>query len=133
MGGGRNTIERGQPNLCGAWPAATTVTPPCWPPRCSICQLYLRAAAILARRAVPPGDNNMEVEHVRAAGEEFRVYPVPYFKVRNPFLRRWAGLVLVSLAEAMQHTENRKEMEISTIFAGQVGQYIRRVYVNMAI
>jgi hypothetical protein len=63
----------------------------------------------------------------------FRVYPVPYFKVRNPFLRRWAGLVLVSLAEAMQHTENRKEMEISTAFAGQVGQYIRRVYVNMAI
>jgi hypothetical protein len=33
----------------------------------------------------------------------------------------------------MQHTENRKEMEISTAFAGQVGQYIKRVYVNMAI
>jgi len=63
----------------------------------------------------------------------FRVYPVPYFKVRNPFLRRWAALVLVSLAEAMQHTENRKEMEISTAFAGQVGQYIRRLYENMAI
>jgi len=63
----------------------------------------------------------------------FRVYPVPFFKVRNPFLRRWAGLVLVSLAEAMQHTENRKEMEISTAFAGQVGQYIKRIYVNMAI
>jgi hypothetical protein len=42
-------------------------------------------------------------------------------------------LVLVSLAEAMQHTENRKEMEISTAFAVQVGQYIKRVYVNMAI
>jgi hypothetical protein len=75
----------------------------------------------------------MEVQHARPAGEVFRVYPVPYFKVRNPFVRRWAGLVLVSLAEAMQHTENRKEMEISTAFAGQVGQYIKRVYVNMAI
>jgi hypothetical protein len=48
-------------------------------------------------------------------------------------MRRWAGLVLVSLAEAMQHTENRKELEISTAFAGQVGQYVKRIYVNMAI
>jgi hypothetical protein len=39
----------------------------------------------------------------------------------------------MSLAEAMQHTENRKSLEISTAFAGQVGQYIKRVYVNMAI
>jgi hypothetical protein len=96
-------------------------------------KLYLRAASILAGRAVPPGENNMEVLHARPAGEVFRVYPVPFFKVRNPFMRRWAGLVLVSLAEAMQHTENRREMEISTNFAGQVGQYIKRIYVNMAI
>ena len=49
------------------------------------------------------------------------------------FMRRWAELILMSLAEAMQHTENRKSLEISTAFAGQVGQYIRRVYINMAI
>jgi hypothetical protein len=96
-------------------------------------KLYIRAANILAGRAVPPGVDNMEVQHARPAGEVFRVYPVPYFKVRNPFLRRWAGLILVSIAEAMQHTENRREVEISTNFAGQVGQYIHRVYTNMAI
>lgn len=96
-------------------------------------KLYLRAANILAGRAVPSGERNMEVQHVRPAGEVFRVYPVPFFKVRNPFMRRWAELVLVSLAEAMQHTENRKEMEVSTAFAGLVGQYIRRIYENMAI
>lgn len=107
------------------------------PPSINTCKrvhkLYLRAANILAGRAVPSGVDNMEVHHARPAGEVFRVYPVPYFKVRNPFLRRWAGLVLVSLSEAMQHTENRKEMEISTSFAGQVGQYVKRVYTNMAI
>jgi len=96
-------------------------------------KLYLRAANILAGRAVPPGHDNMEIRHARPTGEVFRVYPVPFFKVRNPFLKRWAGLILVSLSEAMQHTENRREMEISTNFAGTVGQYIRRVYVNMAI
>ncbi|MEO0531946.1 MAG: hypothetical protein AAF266_15435, partial [Planctomycetota bacterium] len=107
------------------------------PPSINTCKrihkLYLRAANILAGRAVAPGDDNMEAFHSQPAGEVFRVYPVPYFKVRNPFLRRWSGMVLVSLAEAMQHTENRKEMEISTAFAGQVGQYMRRVYVNMSV
>ncbi|QDT70488.1 hypothetical protein MalM25_34360 [Planctomycetes bacterium MalM25] len=107
------------------------------PPSINTCKrvhkLYLRAANILAGRAVAPGTDNMEALHSRPAGEVFRVYPVPFFKVRNPFLRRWSAMVLVSLAEAMQHTENRKEMEISTAFAGQVGQYLRRVYVNMAI
>jgi hypothetical protein len=48
-------------------------------------------------------------------------------------MRRWAELILMSLAEAMQHTENRKSLEISSAFAGQVGQYIKRVYINMAI
>lgn len=107
------------------------------PPSINTCKrihkLYLRAANVLAGRSVAPGEDNMEVLHARPAGEVFRVYPVPYFKVRNPFLRRWAGLVLVSLSEAMQHTENRKELEISTAFAGQVGQYVKRVYTNMAI
>jgi hypothetical protein len=107
------------------------------PPSINTCKrihkLYLRAASILAGRAVPPGENNMEIHHARPAGEVFRVYPVPYFKVRNPFLRRWAGWILVSVAEAMQHTENRRELEISTAFAGQVGQYVKRVYANMAI
>lgn len=96
-------------------------------------KLYLRAGSILAGRAVPSGERNMEVQHVRPAGDVFRVYPVPFFKVRNPFLKRWAELVLLSLAEAMQHTENRKEVEISTAFAGLVGQYLRRVYDNMSI
>jgi hypothetical protein len=96
-------------------------------------KLYVRAGNILAGRAVPPGENNMEVAHARPAGEVFRVFPVPFFLVRNPFMRRWAEMILMSLAEAIQHTENRKSLEISTNFAGQVGQYIKRVYINMAI
>jgi hypothetical protein len=96
-------------------------------------KLYIRAANILAGRAVPPGENNLEVIHSRPSGEVFRVFPVPFFLVRNQFMRRWAELILISLAEAMQHTENRKSMEISTAFAGQVGQYLKRVYTNMAI
>src|SRR3954465_4483896 len=96
-------------------------------------KLFVRAGNILAGRAVPPGENNMEVAHAGPAGEVFRVFPVPFFMVRNQFMRRWAEMILMSLAEAMQPTENRKSLEISTNFAGQVGQYIRRVYINMSI
>jgi len=95
-------------------------------------KLYVRLAQILASRAVPPHELNIETQHVQPAGEVFRVFPVPYFKVRSPFLKRWAELIMIMMAEAMQHTENRKSMEISTNFAGQVGQYMTRVYRNMA-
>jgi hypothetical protein len=96
-------------------------------------RLYIRAGQILAGNAVPSGQNNMETMHVNPGGEVFKVYPVPFFKVRNRFLKRWANWIMMSLAEAMQHTENRKAMEISTLFAGSVGQYFTRVYQNMAI
>lgn len=96
-------------------------------------KLYLRLASILAGRAIPPGQNNMETEHVRPAGEVFMVYPCPYWNVRNRFMFQWSTWIMMMISEMMQHTENRKEIEISTMFAGDVGQYPKRVYTNMAI
>lgn len=96
-------------------------------------KLYLRLGSILAGRAIPPGQNNMETEHVRPAGEVFLVYPCPYFNVRNRYMYQWATWLLMMISEMMQHTENRKEIEISTIFAGDVGQYAKRIYTNMAV
>ncbi len=95
-------------------------------------KLYVRLGQMLQARAVPPGENNMESQHVQPAGEIFKVYPVPYFLVRNTFMKRWAEMIMIMISEAMQHTENRKQLEISTGFAGQVGQYLQRVYRNMA-
>lgn len=96
-------------------------------------KLYLRASQILTGRAIPPGELNLETQHVNPGGEVFRVYPIPYFRVRNVYLRRWAGYSMMALSEAMQHTENRKAVEISTGFAGQIGQYFTRIYQNMAV
>jgi len=95
-------------------------------------KLYIRLTQILESRAVPPGELNMETTHIQPAGEIFKVFPVPFFQVRNLFLRRQAELVMMMISEAMQHTENRKNMEISTDFAGTVGQYMTRVYRNLA-
>jgi hypothetical protein len=105
------------------------------PPSINTCirvhKLYVRLSQILGARALAPSEPNMESWHVHPAGDMFRVYPIPYFLVRNVFMKRWAGWMFCALSEAMQHTENRKEMEISTNFAGQVGQYAFRVYKNM--
>lgn len=96
-------------------------------------KLYVRCKQILAGRAVPYNVEQMETIHSRPAGEVFRVYPVPFFRVRSPFLRRWAEWMLMCLCECMQDTENRKELEITVGFAGRIGQYPSRVYRNMAI
>lgn len=95
-------------------------------------KLITRARAILGGRQVPPATPDMEAIHVSPAQMVHLVYPIPFFKVRNRFLKQYAGLILVALSEAMQHTENRKPFEISTTFAGTIGQYFHRVYRLMA-
>lgn len=107
------------------------------PPSVNTCirvhRLYLRLLNVLASRAIPPGQPNMETEHVRPAGSIFLVYPVPFFNVRNPYMFSWCNWIMMMLSEMMQHTENRKEIEISTTFSADIGQYMKRVYTNMAV
>lgn len=107
------------------------------PPSINTClrihKLYVRVTHLLDANSIRSGELNLEALHSRPAGEVFRVFPVPYFKARNPFLRRYSGLALVALAEMMQHTENRKEMEISQGFASSIHKYFKRIYTNMAM
>ena len=115
------------------WHADSRVsTPPSINTLTRIHKLCTRARSILAARAVPSGTPNMESAHAVPAPEQFLVYPTPYFKVRNQWLKQYAGLILLSLTEAMQHQENARPIEISQSFAGQFGQYIQRVYRTMA-
>ena len=95
-------------------------------------KLITRARSILSGRQVPPGMANFESTHVSPAEQEFVIYPVPYFRVRNPWMKEYCGLVLAALSEAFQNTENTKAYEISTAFSGLIGQYLHRVYRLMA-
>lgn len=108
-------------------------TPPSINTLTRIHRLYVRCGQVLTGRAIPFNRPNLETPHSSPAGEIFRVYPVPYFKVANPYLKRWATWILMALADAMQHTENAKSVEISVSFASDVGKYLDRVYQNMAI
>lgn len=96
-------------------------------------RLYESSSRLLVGRMVPHNVPDMEAKHIQTGGDVFRAHPCPYFLVRNPYLRRWAGYIMLMISEAMQHTENRRPIEISEDFAGLMGQYLRRVYREMAI
>ena len=94
-------------------------------------RLVIRVRQIIAARSVPHNEPMFEADHVSPAAIPFILYPAPFFKLRNPFLRRWSGLALNLLAEMMQHTENRRSHEISVDFGAMVGRYMARIYGNM--
>lgn len=95
-------------------------------------KLVVRGRTILASRAVPENKPNFEAVHATPAREDFLIFPCPIFRVRSMWLKEWAGLTMNAISEACQHTENAKEYEISTSFAGLIGQYLQRIYVRMA-
>lgn len=94
--------------------------------------LYVRTGSILQGRARKDSDLLFESTHSTPALEVFRVYPVPYFKVRSAWLKRWCELVLRCIGEMMQHSENSRSDEITIHFAEVVGKYMARIYINMA-
>lgn len=122
-------------NLCAImWhPDARLRTPPSINTLTRIHKLCTRARSILAARAIPSATLNMETAHALPSPEVQLVYPTPYFKVRNEWLKDYAQYVLLALTDALQHQENAKPLEISMDFAGLVGQYIKRVYKRMAV
>lgn len=95
-------------------------------------KLIIRARSILSARAVAPGTPRFEAVHATPSREPFIIFPVPYWRARNPWLKEWCGLILNAIGEACQHTENGNAYEISTDFAGLIGQYLQRVYVREA-
>lgn len=96
-------------------------------------KLITRARTILGSRDVESGEFRMEPVHSSPAQLEFLIYPVPFFKVRNGWMKQYCGLILAALTEAYQHTDNRIAFEISTQFSGTLGQYLHRVYRLMAV
>lgn len=121
-------------NLCAVmWHADSRLrTPPSINTITRVHRLCVRARALLAANAVPANVTFMEPAHAIPAPEEHLVYPVPYFNVRNQFMKRWCNLGLLALTEAMQHQENARPLQFSVTFSGQIGQYLQMIYRDMA-
>ncbi len=114
-------------------PDADLRSPPSIDCLTNIHKLICRARQILGARGVPPGQATMQLAHVAPASEDHLVFPVPYFLMRNQWIKEYTGYILAALAEAMQHTENRMPFTFSTNFAVDITQLFQKVYVQMAM
>ena len=74
-------------------------TPPSINTLTRIHKLVLRSRTILSGRDVEPGELNMESIHASPSKQVFLMFPTPYFKVRNPHLKQYCGLI----RDAMTH------------------------------
>ena len=108
-------------------------TPPSVNTLVRIHKLCVRIRSILFTRAVPAGTPNLEPNHAVPAAEAFLIFPSPFFKVRNPWMKEYAQLAMLALTEAFQHSENSRPLEISEAFAGLFGQYFARIYRSFAL
>lgn len=108
-------------------------TPPSINTLLRVHKLYVRAGQILQGRALPANVPMFEPLHTTPSEEVFRVFPVPYFKVRNSFMRSWCQDGLRLLSDCFQHTENRRQFDITELFSARVGQYLTRIYGRMAV
>lgn len=108
------------------------VTPPTYNTLLRIHQLVKRARQLVASRTQDYGEAAFEVQHVSPAGEIFKVWPVPFFKVRNKALHRWARYTLYCITELFQHTQNRRTLVTYPEVGARIGGYLNKVYFEMA-
>jgi hypothetical protein len=91
-------------------------------------QMCTRARQILAGRSVPENETLLEATHAIPATQEHILHPVPYFKVRNEWLKEYCMLSLITMTEMIQHTDNQREIDVTEAFTLKVSSYIRRIY-----
>lgn len=96
-------------------------------------KMCVRVRDVLAARSVSSGTPKMESDHAKPAPEVFKVYPVPFFKVNNSWLKTYCQYALIALSDAMQMVENVDHFDISEVFAVRFGQYFNRIYEQIAI
>ena len=92
-----------------------------------------RARTLLQTGAVPANQSMLRTQHAAPTPQDHLVFPVPFFKVRNTYMKSWCELALTALTEAMQHSDNVRPFDFTMEFAGQIGQYFQRIYRDMAV
>ena len=97
-------------------------------------QLVVVGRKRLNDRAVNFSDRRMDAQHASPANKTFLVYPVPFFgeRIRNADAREYCELMLLTISEMMQHSDNDFDLEISSSFAAMVGERLQRILVLIA-
>ncbi|QGJ71053.1 Hypothetical protein PBC10988_27560 [Planctomycetales bacterium 10988] len=98
----------------------------------TVAKLCYRGRDILSGRVVRFHDDLFRAGHASPAPQPFTIHPVPYFCVKNPWLKEYDYLTLLLLSEAMQHTNNEIAHEITEEFAGRMGEFLQRILILLA-
>lgn len=98
----------------------------------TVAKLCYRGRDILSGRVVKFSEAMFRGGHATPAKQPFVIHPVPYFQVKNPWLKEYDYLALMLLSEAMQHTNNEIPHEITEEFAGRMGEFLQRILVLLA-
>lgn len=95
--------------------------------------LYVRMQQLLEAYTIPHNQSQMEPVHVSPAGHIWKVWPVPFYNVRNDMIRDWAAMIMYGISELFQHSENATEMDFGPRLRSVIDPYLKRVYQEMAI
>lgn len=112
-------------------PEASLSKPPTFNVVNDVHMLYKRGAKLLTNKAVPENKLNFEPGHSTPPTEVFKVFPVPYFTVRNKWMKRWCGMALRGIGHMMQHNENLISDNISVAFARSTMSFLFWIYKDM--
>lgn len=116
-----------QPDVWKSTPPQTSYFPQ------SVGKAVDRFRAILNGAMVPPGQADLRTVSTGMNPQPFLIYPIPYFRVRNPWAKQWASYFLTALQEAMIHANNLDSLQINSDLASTLSQYTDLVYRELAI
>lgn len=95
--------------------------------------LHIRLRQLLAAFTVPHNVDEFVPQHATPAGSIWRVWPVPYYHVRNAMIKEWCELALFCCTELFQHSENVKDADIGPRVQQLINSYFNRIYRSMSI
>lgn len=107
-------------------------TPPTVDTLYDIHQLVMYMRRLLQSRIQPDNERAFNPQHIAPAGEVFRVWPVPYFNVRNLTLKRWCRYALYLLGELFQNSQNRRLLNTYAQVGQRISGYLQKIYVEMS-
>ena len=131
----RNFVNKGGELLFAIMhqPDVLTATPPTLFFLKSLGKSIDRMRSTLASNTTPTGTVENRTVGIAPNPEPFMVYPVPYWRVRNRWVKQWATYCMYALSEAMKHQDNVYSLAIHPDLTGIINMYLNLIYKQIAI
>lgn len=87
-----------------------------------------------ADRSIGFNDERLDGVHATSTPGVFVVYPVPFFgeRIRQANVREWCHIILLTLSEVMQHSDNDYDADITDFLTSVVHERLHRIQYLLA-